>query len=345
MPQSSSHAKPCVDPHSPSPRPGTLTPEEFARGLVKLERDAAVSQNLLYGRAEGETAGAGAILRDILDRRDILARVFGGGAGPNPREVSAGASTAGLEAVPPGTLHQKTTLGANGTVLTPTVNTFLTGGPQRGGKLVGRLMPDGMVVGPDGGVLGRRNPKSGAVTVALAGEILHASTTVWPGVDGGGTTVGADGQYLGRKMPDGSVVGPTGIVIGVLDEGPLVESGLLLAAQLGSPASSAGPAGCWVGLRTQEECPHDADRHEEPWCPLGPLPAHATSLRLLRSKLPGERRGPVDHDELCARGQAHTRSRPVQRRRRPAQRVRRDGRTRPRPAGDAADARQAAEGR
>ena len=36
-----------------------------------------MSKNLLYGRPEGDTVGAGAILRDILDRRDILARVFG----------------------------------------------------------------------------------------------------------------------------------------------------------------------------------------------------------------------------------------------------------------------------
>ena len=81
---------------------------------MRLERDdelhGAASQNLQYGRAEGETAGAGAILRDILERRDILARVFGGGAGPNfartsnPQGVSASASTAGLEAVPPGML-------------------------------------------------------------------------------------------------------------------------------------------------------------------------------------------------------------------------------------------------
>ena len=183
-----------------------------------------MNQKLLYGRAEGATAGAGAILRDILDRRDILARVFGGGAGPNPREVAASASKVGLEAVPAGTLYQKTTLGANDTVLTPMVNTFLAGGAQTGGKLIGKLMPDGMVVGPDGRVVGRRNPKSGAVTAAPAGQILHANTTVWPGVDGGGTTVGADGQYLGRKMPDGSVVGPTGIVIGILDANGAIRS-------------------------------------------------------------------------------------------------------------------------
>ena len=97
---------------------GSLTPEEFARGLEKLERDAEVHQSLLQGRAEvthphphpnphpnqvhqsplqgraevthpnphpnphpnqvhqsplqgraeEETAGAGAILRDILER-------------------------------------------------------------------------------------------------------------------------------------------------------------------------------------------------------------------------------------------------------------------------------------
>ena len=72
---------------------GSLTPEEFARGLEKLERDAEVHQcplqgraevthpnpnpnhnpnqvhqSLLQDRAEEETAGAGAILRDILER-------------------------------------------------------------------------------------------------------------------------------------------------------------------------------------------------------------------------------------------------------------------------------------
>ena len=174
------------------------------------------------------SAGAGAILRDILDRRDILARVFGGGAGPNPRDVPAGAKIEGLEVAPPPgapVLHKKTTLGANGAVLTPTSNTFLTGGPQQGGKLVGKLMPDGMVVAPDGRVVGQRNPKSGAVTAPPAGEILHASTTVWPD----GTVLGAgsmdNGQYLGTRRPDGTVVSPTGIVIGSMDEHPLVESG------------------------------------------------------------------------------------------------------------------------
>ena len=127
-----------------------------------------MSKNLLYGRPEGDTVGAGAILRDILDRRDILARVFGGGAGPTPREVVGQRPTAGLEVVPPGTLHQKTTLRADGSVLTPTVDTFLAGGPQRGGELVGKLAPDGMVVRPDGMVVGRRNPKSGAVIAAPA---------------------------------------------------------------------------------------------------------------------------------------------------------------------------------
>ena len=138
-----------------------------------------------------------------LTRRDILARVFGGGAGPNPRQVAAAAkSEAGLEAVPAGTVHEKTTLGPNGAVLTPMRSTLLTGGPQTGGKLVGTLMPDGMVVAPSGALVGRRNPKSGAVRAAPAGEVLHASTTVWP--DGTVLGAGADGQYLGRRQPDGS---------------------------------------------------------------------------------------------------------------------------------------------
>ena len=115
-----------------------------------------------------------------LTRRDILARVFGGGGGPTPRQVAPGRkSEAGLEAVPAGTVHEKTTLGPNGAVLTPMRSTFLSGGPQTGGKLVGTLMPDGMVVAPSGALVGRRNPKSGAVRAAPAGEVLHANTTVW----------------------------------------------------------------------------------------------------------------------------------------------------------------------
>ena len=67
---------------------------------------------------------------------------------------------------------------------------------------MGTLMPDGMVVAPSGALVGRRNPKSGAVRAAPAGEVLHANTTVWPWLGLGlGLGLGAVGCLRPRYWP------------------------------------------------------------------------------------------------------------------------------------------------
>ena len=45
----------------------------------------------------------------------------------------------------------------------------------------------------------------------------------------------------------------------------LLKVGLVVAPQLGSPASSDGPAGCWVAQHALEQSPGRSDRHEGLW--------------------------------------------------------------------------------
>ena len=49
----------------------------------------------------------------------------------------------------------------------------------------------------------------------------------------------------------------------------------LAAPQLGSPASSDGPAGCWIALRALEESSGRSDRHERLREAVAPPPARA----------------------------------------------------------------------
>ena len=59
--------------------------------------------------------------------------------------------------------------------------------------------------------------------------------------------------------------------------------GLLVLPQLGSPASSDGPAGFWVTLHTQEETPNRQDPHDRLWCHRS---APAKSLSVLALPTP-----------------------------------------------------------
>ena len=139
-------------------------------------------------------------------------------------------------------------------------------------QVFGALREDGMVVAAGGGVVvGRRDPKDGAIYAPMPGDVLHPDTVAWAD----GTVLTQGGRYLGQRRPDGTVVDPRGVVLGGLLEGENAirylgssagSSATLLVSRQTVAPETAVPSGAAVQPPRDELYNEDADTVSRyPW--------------------------------------------------------------------------------